>query len=125
MLDAGERPLRILCGATGIRRHPARCNSARPGRIGRPDCRSFAGVVERHQHLGAKIYRNLSRELAARLRTTSGALRALDSAPFDDYRLRRSWPEGGSGPGSFLLLAQEKGTEEKGAPNRRRYLASS
>lgn len=35
-------------------------------------------LIERHPGLGVKLYRNLSRELATRLRVTSGALRALE-----------------------------------------------
>ncbi len=38
----------------------------------------FAGLMQQHPLLGIKIYRNLSRELASRLRMTSGALRALE-----------------------------------------------
>jgi MFS superfamily sulfate permease-like transporter len=35
-------------------------------------------IVQQHPQLGIKLYRNLSRELATRLRMTSGALRALE-----------------------------------------------
>jgi CRP-like cAMP-binding protein len=35
-------------------------------------------IVQQHPQLGIKLYRNLGRELATRLRTTSGALRALE-----------------------------------------------
>jgi CRP-like cAMP-binding protein len=38
----------------------------------------FAELVRQHPQLGLKIYQNLSRELTARLRSTSGALRALE-----------------------------------------------
>jgi SulP family sulfate permease len=38
----------------------------------------LAELIERHPRLGLRIYENLSRELAARLRVTSGALRALE-----------------------------------------------
>lgn len=38
----------------------------------------FAGLVQQYPQLSIKIYRNLSRELTARLRATSGALRALE-----------------------------------------------
>ncbi len=38
----------------------------------------FAELTERHPALALKIYRNLSRELASRLRSTSAALRALE-----------------------------------------------
>jgi len=40
--------------------------------------RDFSTLIQRHPQLGIKIYRNLSRELASRLRATSGALRALE-----------------------------------------------
>lgn len=38
----------------------------------------LACIVRDHPQLGVKLYRNLGRELAARLRITSGALRALE-----------------------------------------------
>jgi SulP family sulfate permease len=38
----------------------------------------FAELVRQHPQVGLKLYQNLSRELAARLRSTSGALRALE-----------------------------------------------
>lgn len=38
----------------------------------------FTELVRRFPSLGLKVYQNLSRELAARLRATSGALRALE-----------------------------------------------
>ena len=38
----------------------------------------FDELVRRYPALGLKVYRNLGRELAARLRATSGALRALE-----------------------------------------------
>jgi SulP family sulfate permease len=38
----------------------------------------FAELVARHPGLALKIYQNLARELASRLRSTSGALRALE-----------------------------------------------
>jgi SulP family sulfate permease len=38
----------------------------------------LAQIVQLHPQLGIKLYRNLSRELATRLRATSGALRALE-----------------------------------------------
>lgn len=38
----------------------------------------FAELVQQHPSLALKIYQNLARELAARLRATSGALRALE-----------------------------------------------
>lgn len=37
-----------------------------------------ARIVEEHPQLGVKLFRNLGRELATRLRVTSGALRALE-----------------------------------------------
>ncbi len=40
--------------------------------------RRFAELVERHRELALKIYRNLSRELASRVRITNQALRALE-----------------------------------------------
>jgi anti-anti-sigma regulatory factor len=40
--------------------------------------RRVAELVERHPHIALRIYQNLGRELAARLRTTSRALRALE-----------------------------------------------
>ena len=38
----------------------------------------LARIVQEHPQLGMKLFRNLGRELAARLRITSGALRALE-----------------------------------------------
>ncbi len=38
----------------------------------------LAQVMHQHPQIGIKLYRNLSRELATRLRVTSGALRALE-----------------------------------------------
>lgn len=38
----------------------------------------IARIVQEHPRLGVKLFRNLGRELAARLRVTSGALRALE-----------------------------------------------
>ena len=38
----------------------------------------LARIMRDHPQLGIKLYRNLSRELATRLRITSGALRALE-----------------------------------------------
>lgn len=38
----------------------------------------LACIVRDHPQLGVKLYRNLGMELAARLRITSGALRALE-----------------------------------------------
>jgi len=38
----------------------------------------LAQILQQHPQLGVKLYRNLSRELASRLRVTSGALRALE-----------------------------------------------
>lgn len=38
----------------------------------------FAGLVAAHPAIGLKIYQSLARELASRLRSTSGALRALE-----------------------------------------------
>lgn len=38
----------------------------------------LAQILQQHPQLGIKLYRNLSRELATRLRVTSGALRALE-----------------------------------------------
>lgn len=39
---------------------------------------NLARVVQQHPQTGVKLYRNLNRETAARLRVTSGALRALE-----------------------------------------------
>jgi SulP family sulfate permease len=39
---------------------------------------NLACVVQQHPQTGVKLYRNLNRETAARLRVTSGALRALE-----------------------------------------------
>ncbi len=38
----------------------------------------FTQIMQQHPQLGIKLYRNLNRELATRLRVTSGALRALE-----------------------------------------------
>ncbi len=38
----------------------------------------LAQIMHQHPQMGIKLYRNLSRELATRLRVTSGALRALE-----------------------------------------------
>ncbi len=40
--------------------------------------RHFAGLVQQHPRLGLKIYQAMTRELVARLRVTTGALRALE-----------------------------------------------
>jgi CRP-like cAMP-binding protein len=42
------------------------------------DAEALLHIGHDHPQLGAKLYRNLGRELAARLRITSGALRALE-----------------------------------------------